>query len=502
MVPDQIAVKQSEEDAMDPCQISQQSNRRLFLQQAGVSLGAAALGTMAPGLFAPQVLAAGGSSEALFSTPGHKPTAKRVIYLFQSGAPSQFETLEYKPQLKKLHKTELPNEIRMGQRLTGMTSGQKSFPVAQSIFKFNQHGKNGTWISELLPHTAGVVDDLAIIHTMKTEAINHDPAITFCQTGSQLAGRPSMGAWVAYGLGTMNRDLPTFIVMVSRGTGRAAGQPLYDRLWGSGFLPSRYQGVKLRSGNQPVLYLTNPAGCSSTTRRQMLDDLRALNMEKFASVKDPEILTRVEQYEVAFRMQTAVPDLTDISQEPQHVLDMYGPDVKRPGTYARNCLLARRLIERDVRFVQLYHMGWDQHNDLPNHLSKQCRDTDQPSAALIHDLKQRGLLDDTLVIWGGEFGRTVYSQGALTASNYGRDHHPRCFSVWLAGGGIKPATVYGQTDDYSYNVVKDPVHIRDLSATILHCLGLDHKRLSVQHQGLDVKLTGVEEAHVVRGILS
>jgi hypothetical protein len=394
---------------------------------------------------------------------------------------------------------DLPASVRMGQRITGMTSGQSTLPVASSIFKFAQHGQHGNWISELLPHTAGAADDLRIVRSVNTEAINHDPAITFCQTGSQLAGRPSMGAWVAYGLGTMNQDLPTFIVMVSRGL---SDQPLYDRLWGSGCLPSRYQGVKLRGGQEPVLYMSNPAGCSTALRRQMLDDINALNMDQYAATGDPETLTRVEQYELAFRMQTAVPNLTDISKEPKHILDMYGPDVNRPGSFARNCLLARRLIERDVRFVQLYHMGWDQHGNLPTKLPKQCHDTDQASAALVKDLKQRGLLDDTLVVWGGEFGRTVYSQGTLTKTDYGRDHHPRCFSVWLAGGGVKPGPAYGETDDFSYNIIKDPVHVRDLNATILHCLGIDHRRLSVKQQGLDLRLTGVEEARVVKELLA
>ncbi len=373
--------------------------------------------------------------------------------------------------------------------------------MVASAFDFNQHGESGNWLSELLPHTGEIADDLCIIRSMQTEAINHDPAITFFQTGSQIAGRPSMGAWVAYGLGTGNRDLPNFMVLVSRGTGRSAGQPLYDRLWGSGMLPTQYQGVKLRSGKDPVLYISNPAGCDPNTRRQMLDQLRALNLEKHQVVQDPEILARIEQYELAFRMQTSVPEMTDISDEPQHVLDMYGPDVQKPGTYARNCLLARRMAERDVRFIQLFHMGWDQHDSLPNHLSKQCKDTDQASAALVKDLKQRGLLDETLVIWGGEFGRTVYSQGKVSEVTYGRDHHPRCFSIWMAGGGIKPGITYGTTDDFSYNIVENEVPISDLHATILHCLGIDHKRLSIPYQGLDVKLTGVEEHHPIEAIL-
>lgn len=476
---------------MDKMELAQEMNRRHFLRQTAGTLGGMALGTMA----APQIAQALGAPHAA-------PKAKRVIYMFQSGAPSQLETFDYKPGLAKIHMTELPDEVRMGQRLTGMTANQSSFPMVQSSFKFNQHGESGAWISEVLPYTASIADDLCIVRSVNTDAINHDPAITFCQTGSQIPGRPSMGAWVAYGLGAANQNLPTFMVLVSRGTGRAAGQPLYDRLWGSGTLPTRYQGVKLRSGEDPVLYLANPAGCPPGTRRQMLDQLRALNLEKHEATQDPEILTRIEQYELAFRMQTSVPDLTDISDEPKHILDMYGPDVHKPGTYARNCLLARRMAERDVRFVQLYHMGWDQHDNLPDHLSKQCRDTDQPSAALVADLKQRGLLDDTVIIWGGEFGRTVYSQGAVTETSYGRDHHPRCYSIWMAGGGIKAGTVYGETDDFSYNIVKDPVHVNDLNATVLHCLGVDHERLSVPHQGLDVRLTGVEEHHVIPGLLA
>lgn len=467
---------------------AQELNRRHFLQRTGASLGAAALGMM------------GGEAQA--ASTHHAPKAKRVIYMFQSGAPTQIELFDYKPGLKDLRMTELPDSIRQGQRLTGMTANQDKFPVVESQFKFAQHGQSGAWISELLPYTAQLADDMAIVRSVHTDAINHDPAITFCQTGSQLAGRPSMGAWVAYGLGAMNQDLPSFMVLVSRGSGRAAGQPLYDRLWGSGMLPSRYQGVKLRSGEEPVLYLGNPAGCDPDTRRQMLDQLRDLNTEKHAQVNDPEILTRIEQYELAFRMQTTVPDLTDISDEPKHILDMYGPDVYKPGTYARNCLLARRMMERDVRFVQLYHMGWDHHDNLPDHLTKQCKDTDQASAALVADLKQRGLLEDTLVLWGGEFGRTVYSQGTVTDTTYGRDHHPRCFSVWMAGGGIKGGTVYGTTDDFSYNIVENPVAVEDLNATILHCLGLEHEKLSVKYQGLDVRLTGVEQHTPVKGILA
>ncbi|MCE9545103.1 MAG: DUF1501 domain-containing protein [Planctomycetia bacterium] len=480
--------------------LGMQSNRRIFLKRTGLSLGTMALGSLAPDLAFGGSPAVQPGTGGLASLPNLRPSAKRVIYLFQSGAPSQIDLFDYKPELKKHQKKELPSEVRMGQRLTTMTSGQSSFPVASSLFKFAQHGCNGTWLSELIPHTAGIVDEISFIRSMHTEPVNHDPAMTFCQTGSQLAGKPSVGAWVAYGLGSLNRDLPTFVVMVSRG--KHTDQPLYDRLWGSGFLPTRYQGVKLRSGKEPVLYLANPAGCSPATRRQMLDDLRELNQEKYAASGDPEILTRIEQYELAFRMQTAVPDLTDISQEPQHVLDLYGPEVHKPGTYARNCLLTRRLMERDVRFVQLYHMGWDQHNNLPSQIRDQCHDTDQASAGLVKDLKQRGLLDDTLVVWGGEFGRTVYSQGALTETNYGRDHHPRCYTIWLAGGGIKPGVVHGRTDEFSYNILENPVHVRDLNATMLHCLGIDHRTFSVKNQGLDTRLTGVEEAHVVKAVLA
>lgn len=478
---------------MEHMEFAQHWNRRHFLKAAGLGLGGAALGLLS----APPAAQA-----AVHQAVRMAPKAKRVIFMFQSGAPSQIELFDYKPTLDKIHMTELPDEVRMGQRLTGMTANQKSFPMVRSKFKFRQFGQSGAWFSELLPHTARIADDICVIRSMHTEAINHDPAITFCQTGSQLAGRPSLGAWVAYGLGAMNRDLPSFMVLVSRGSGRPNDQPLYDRLWGSGFLPSKYQGVKLRSAEDPVLYLSNPGGCSPSVRRQMLDQLRVLNEERHNATGDPEILTRIEQYEMAFRMQTSVPELTEIANEPQHILDMYGPDVYRPGSYARNCLLARRMAERDVRFVQLYHMGWDHHDNLPDHLTKQCRDTDQASAGLVADLKQRGLLEDTLVIWGGEFGRTVYSQGQVTEVTYGRDHHPRCFSIWMAGGGIKPGIVYGATDDFSYNIVENPVHVNELNATILSCLGIDHSKLSANFQGLDVRLTGVEEVHPVAGIMA
>jgi hypothetical protein len=484
---------------MEPIEVAQAMNRRHFLSRSGLGFGTLALGSLGGSLSTGNVSAS--TSSPLAPGTHFAPKAKRIIYLFQSGAPSQFETFDYKPKLNELRGQELPASVRMGQRLTTMTSGQSTFPMASSIFPFRQHGRCGAWVSDLLPNTAKMVDELCIVRSMFTEAINHDPAITFFQTGSQLAGRPSAGAWVAYGLGRLNQDLPAFIVMISRDMTRKADQPLYDRLWGSGFLPTHFQGVKLRSGKDPVLYLANPAGCDRHTRRDMLDDLSQLNGFSYEQIGDPEIQTRIAQYELAFRMQSAVPELTDISNEPQHVLDLYGPDVQKPGTYARNCLLARRLVERDVRFVQLYHMGWDQHLELPTNIAKQCRDTDQPSAGLLQDLKQRGLLEDTLVIWGGEFGRTVYSQGALTATNYGRDHHPRCFTIWLAGAGIRPGTIYGETDDFSYNIVQNPVHVHDLQATMLHLLGLDHTRLTYRFQGRDYRLTDVH-GEVVHPILA
>jgi hypothetical protein len=433
--------------------------------------------------------------------PHFAPKARRVIFLFQSGGPSHLELFDYKPSLAKVHGTELPDSVRRGQRLTGMTSGQKSFPVIAPKFKFARHGRSGAWLSELLPHTAQVADELCFIKSLHTEAINHDPAVTFITTGAQLAGRPSIGAWLSYGLGSENRDLPAFVVMISRGTGRPNDQPLYDRLWGSGFLPTQHQGVKFRSGADPVLYLSNPPGVADASRRRVLDDLARLNQMKFDEFGDPEIATRIAQYELAYRMQSSVPDLTDVSDEPEHVFEMYGPDAKTPGTYAANCLLARRLAERGVRFIQLFHRGWDQHRDLPMQLRGQTHDTDQPSAALISDLRQRGMLDDTLVIWGGEFGRTVYCQGTLNNTTYGRDHHPRCYTVWLAGGGIRGGMSIGQTDDHSYNVVADPVHVHDLNATILHCLGIDHQRLTFKFQGRQHRLTDVH-GKVVTQVLS
>ena len=473
--------------------------RRHFFGRAATGIGAAALGSLlSPGLLS----AFAGDNAAghlVLGKPHFPPKAKRIIYLFMAGGPSQMDLLDYKPKLENFHNAELPDSVRMGQRITTMTSGQKAFPVVKSLFKFSQHGKNGVWLSELIPHIASIVDDICIIKTVNTEAINHDPAITYIQTGFQQPGRPCVGSWLSYGLGTDNQNLPAFIVMLSNG--KESDQPLYARLWSSGFLPGEHQGVQFRGGHDPVLYLSNPPGVSPETRRRMLDGLAALNAKQYAAYQDPEINTRIAQYEMSFRMQTSVPELVDISKEPQSVLDLYGPDVKKPGSFAHNCLLARKMAERDVRFVQLYHRGWDQHGNLPRRIREQCGDCDQPSAGLVKDLKQRGLLDDTLVVWGGEFGRTVYSQGKIEADNYGRDHHGRNFCIWMAGGGIKPGVVYGETDDYCYNIVKDPVHIHDQNATILHCLGLNHEKLTYRFQGRDFRLTDVH-GEVVKGILA
>jgi len=466
--------------------------RRQLFGLASSGIGVAALASLLkPTVFADTQSGRDPKTGGLDGLPHFAPKAKRVIFLHQSGAPSQMDLFDYKPKLQRYHATELPDSVRMGQRITGMTSGQSSFPVVNSLFKFSQHGQSGAWLSELLPHTAKIVDEITIIKSMNTEAINHDPAITFIQTGSQQPGRPSLGSWVSYGLGSENQNLPSFVVLLSLANAINTDQPLFSRLWGTGFLPSSYQGVRFRGSGEPVLYLDDPPGVSKTTRRQMLDAVVKLNRIKSEAYGDPEIETRITQYEMAYRMQTSVPDLMDLSKEPAHVFEMYGPDSRTPGTYAANCLLARRLAERNVRFIQLYHRGWDQHNDLPRDIALQCKGTDQASAALILDLKQRGLLDDTLVVWGGEFGRTVYCQGKLTENNYGRDHHPRCFAMWLAGGGIKRGVTLGETDDYSYNVVSDPVHVHDLQATILHCLGIDHKRLTFKFQGRHFRLTDV-----------
>jgi len=490
---------------MDPIlEYHRQLTRRQLFGRAASGLGTAALASLLAedSSFGAENAAPASSQAAAkpYMLPG-APKAKRVIFLFQSGAPSQLDLFDYKPGLKKFDGQDLPDSVRMGQRLTGMTSGQTSFPIVPTIFKFAQHGKSGAWLSELLPHTAKQADELCFIKSMHTEAINHDPAITFSTTGSQIAGRPSIGSWMSYGLGSENKDLPSFVVMISHGTGRPNDQPLYDRLWGSGFLPTHHQGVKFRSIGDPVLYLSNPPGIGTAERRRQLDDLAALNQMNRRAVGDPEIDTRIAQYELAYRMQTSVPTLTDVSDEPQHTFDLYGPDAKKPGTFAANCLLARRLAERGVRFIQLFHRGWDQHSSLPKQLPGQCSDTDQPSAALVQDLKQRGLLDDTLIVWGGEFGRTVYCQGAKKPDNYGRDHHPRCYTVWLAGGGIKPGLTYGATDDHSYNITADPVHVHDLNATILHCLGVNHLKLIYKFQGRDFRLTDVA-GEVVKKILA
>lgn len=463
------------------------TNRRRFVARGAEGLGLAAASAV-PG---------SRSLAELPSVPYTQPRAKRVIYLFQSGAPSQLDLFDYKPDLQRLLGTELPDSVRRGQRLTGMTSSQSSFPVAPTMFRFRRRGSSGAWISDLLPHTARIADNLCFVRSMHTEAINHDPAITFVQTGAQLAGRPSLGAWLSYGLGSENPNLPSFVAMIS-GSG---DQPLYDRLWGSGFLPTRYAGVKFRSQGDPVLFLSNPPGITPTLRRGLLDDVQALNGLHFEQTGDPEISTRIAQYEMAYQMQTSVPELTDLSGETKATFELYGEEARKPGSFAWNCLMARRLCERGVRFVQLFHRGWDQHLELPKNISLQCRMTDQPAASLVTDLSRRGLLDDTVVVWGGEFGRTVYCQGNLTPSDYGRDHHPRCFTMWLAGGGIKPGTTWGETDDFSYNIVRDPVHVHDLNATLLHLLGIDHLKLTFKFQGRHYRLTDVHGS-VVNGILA
>jgi hypothetical protein len=457
-----------------------------------LALGATALSGLLP-------QAANGAVGSTF--PNFPAKAKRVIYLFQSGAPSQMDLFDPKPEMKKVRGQDLPDSIRKGQRLTTMTSRQKNFPVAPSIFNFKQYGQSGQWMSDVLPHLSKEADELCFIKSMHTEAINHDPAITFCQTGHQLAGRPSMGAWLSYGLGTENKDLPAYVVLTSWGTGRPNDQPLYDRLWGAGFLPTQHQGVKFRNSGDPVLYLSDPKGVSRSMRRGMLDELAVLNRKNMAVAGDPEIDARIAQYEMAFRMQSSVPDLTDTSDEPKHILESYGPDVQKPGTYAANCLLARRLAERDVRCIQLFHMGWDHHGGLPKAIRGQCKDVDQPTAALISDLRQRGLLEDTLIVWGGEFGRTIYSQGKLSDTSYGRDHHPRCFTIFMAGAGVKKGFSYGATDDYCYNITENPVHVHDLNATIMYLLGVDHKKLTFRFQGRDYRLTDIH-GHLIKNILS
>ena len=453
-------------------------NRRHFFSRTSVGIGSAALAQLLDddGASAADTSGDGG----VLDQPHFKPRARRVIYLFMSGGPSQMDLLDYKPLLNKKNGEQLPDSVRKGQRLTGMSANQATLPLAGSVFKFRRHGQSGAWVSELLPQAAGVIDEMCIIKSMYTEAINHDPAITFFQTGSQIAGRPSMGSWLSYGLGSAHKNLPTFCVLVTKDKG---GQPLYARLWGSGFLPSVHQGVQFRAGKDPVLYLNNPDGISARSRRKMLDRLAELHTIEFNRTLDPAVNARIAQYEMAYRMQTSVPEVTDVSTEPDHIFKLYGPDSRNPGTFAANCLLARRLAERNVRFIQLYHQGWDQHGNLPSAIRRQSQETDQACAALIKDLKQRGMLDDTLVLWGGEFGRTNYSQGKLTKTNYGRDHHPRCFSMWAAGGGIRSGMSYGETDPYGYNIAHNPVHVHDLQASILHLLGIDHERLTYKLQG-------------------
>ncbi|MDO8365956.1 MAG: DUF1501 domain-containing protein [Saprospiraceae bacterium] len=468
-------------------------NRRKFLSRLSIGLGSIALGSLLiPDLFE-------GDEETLMAgLPHFAPKAKRIIYLFQNGAPSQLDLFEHKPKLREMQGQDLPASIRMGQRLTGMTSNQKTFPLAGSKFAFQQYGQHGMWLSELLPYTSRVVDDLCFVRTMYTEAINHDPALTFFQTGAQVGNRPSMGAWLSYGLGSGNKNLPAFCVLLSKGKGNSQG--VYSKLWTNGFLDSIHQGVQFSNGENPVLYLNNPEGIDKADRRRMLDRVASLNEESFQNFGDPEIRAKIQQYEMAYRMQTAIPEVTDVSNEPESIVKLYGPECLVPGTYAANCLLARKLSESGVRFVQLYHQGWDAHDNLPNQIVGQCKDTDQASAALITDLKQRGLLDETLVVWGGEFGRTNYCQGVLTADNYGRDHHPRCFTIWMAGGGIKTG-VYGETDDFGYNIASNPVHVHDFHATALHLMGLDHEKLVYKHLGRRYRLTDVH-GKVVEGLIA
>ncbi|MCH1497507.1 MAG: DUF1501 domain-containing protein [Akkermansiaceae bacterium] len=476
--------------------------RRQFLLRTGNGIGAAALSTMLnPSLIGSAMGEGMQQYGGLPSIPHFPGKAKRVIYMFMAGGPSHIDLFDYKPIQRKLHGTELPDSVRQDQRLTGMSSGQKSFPCVAPMFEFRQYGEHQTWVNkDLLPHTAGVVDKITIMKSLHTEAVNHDPAITFINTGAQQQGKPSMGAWLSYGMGSVNENMPGYVVMISRGRGQL--QALYDRLWGSGFLPAKHQGVKLRSAGEPVLYLKNPKGFDREARRGQLDSLEQLNELNYDKFADPEIQARISQYELAFRMQSEVPGLMDIEGEPDHVKELYGPQTDKPGSFARNCLLARRMAEKGVRYIQLFHRGWDQHGALPSKIRQQCEDIDQPAAALLKDLDQRGMLEDTLVVFGGEFGRTIYSQGKLTKDNHGRDHHGRCFSMWMAGAGVKRGFEYGKTDDHSYNIIENPVHIRDMNATILHQLGIDHNKLTFKYQGLDQRLTGVEEAHVVKDILS
>jgi hypothetical protein len=480
-------------------------SRRHFFKRTGLAAGRIALA----GMLMPQLarargggLTVGQAHPALPGLPHFAPKAKRLIYLFMNGGPSQMDLLDYKPNLAKIFDADLPDSIRMGQRLTTMTSGQSRFPIAPSIYQFKQYGKSGTWFSELLSNTAQVADELAVIRSVHTEAINHDPAVTYIQTGNQIPGKPSLGSWLSYGLGSECDNLPSFVVMTPSWSAKRDAQALYQRLWSAGFLPTKHAGVSLRAKGDPVLYINDPPGVDREVRRDMLDTLAELNAAEHKLTGDPEINTRIAQYEMAFRMQASIPDLTNISGESKATLDLYGPEATVPGTFSHSCLLARRLAERGVRCIEIFHREWDHHGDLTRDLPLQCRDVDHACMGLIKDLKSRGMLDETLVVWGGEFGRTVYCQGKLTKTDYGRDHHPRCFTMWMAGGGIKGGMVHGETDDFSYNVVKDPVHIRDINATILHCLGIDNNRLTYKFQGLDQKLTGVEEANAVKAILA
>lgn len=469
-------------------------SRRAWLNRFANGIGGVALADL---LLRDQANAANALERGVMTDFHHEPKAKRIIYLFMSGGPSHLDLFDYKPTLNKRHGEQIPDSVRGTQRLTGMSGNQSSIPLVGSPFKFAQHGPQGAWVSELLPHTASVAADLCFVNSMFTESINHGPGVTFFQTGSQIAGRPSMGAWLSYGLGSANANLPSFTVLITKGKG---GQPLGAHLWGSGFLPSKHQGVLFRAAEDPVLYLGNPAGISTTSRRLMLDRLKELHLHQFEGTPDAEITSRIDHYEMAYRMQSSIPEATDIKDEPQHILDMYGPDVKTPGTFAANCLQARRLAERGVQFIQLYHQDWDHHGGLPGALPRLCKETDQPAAALIKDLKQRGMLEDTLVVWGGEFGRTAYCQGKIQP-NFGRDHHPRCFTAWIAGGGIKSGSKYGETDDFGYNVVKDGLHIHDFHATLLHLLGIDHERLTYKFQGRRYRLTDIH-GHVVKPLLA
>lgn len=473
--------------------------RRQFFRKGGNALGMAALAALGMPVAGN---AADGVAGGLATLPHFAPKAKRVIYLHMVGGPSQMDLFDYKPQMNDWYDKDLPESVRNGQRLTTMTSGQSRFPIAPSKYKFAQHGQSGMWISELLPETAKVVDDLCFVRSMHTEAINHEPAITLMQTGNMVTGRPCIGSWLSYGLGSMNNNLPTFVVLVAQPTNTEQIQAISARLWSSGCLPGEHAGVSFRSSGDPILYINNPSGVPSEVRRKTLDGLRQLNEMNFKAVGDPEIHTRIQQYELAFRMQSSVPELTRISDEPESTTELYGPEVNKPGSFANAVLLARRMVERDVRFVQVYLNNWDHHGNVASRLPSQCKDIDRATYGLITDLKARGLLDSTLIIWGGEFGRTIYSQGGLSKDNYGRDHHPRCFTMWMAGGGIKGGVIHGETDDFSYNIVKDPVHIRDFHATVLHLLGIDHERLTFKSQGLDLRLTGVEPTRVVKELLA